>query len=452
MKLRSIWIGACAIALLGGCGGGGASDATLYMKKTFIEDSSANLLNPDRGFYDADYALNKKKDYNRFEYAYKDGYTMVYAPIDLEDYVTVATLPDTLLETIENNLKDAVDAGVKLIFRIKYNSGIGSHDARESIIMTHLSQLKPILQEYKEIISIIQAGVIGAWGEWHSFTGDYVDTAPNYKANRKAIITKLSEIFPDKYIQIRTPTHKELLYGTSEDKGDRGSAGMITEEIAYSDDIRAKIGHHNDCFLASDTDMGTYPSDDILFWQEYVINDTKYSPVGGETCADTEEFTTCTNALTQLKRFQYSYLNEAYHGGVIQRWKDEGCYQEIKENLGYRLVAKELKITKDADRLKISISIENKGYAAPYIDSEVNLILKNSTNSYTYRQSIDTRTLYSNQTKELTQTISQSSIQNGDYCLYLQIGSGYSAVRLSNSSLWDENSKTNKLACEIAID
>ena len=42
-------------------------------------------------------------------------------------------------------------------------------------------------------------------------------------------------------------------------------------------------GHHNDCFLASSTDFGTY--DDKSVEYPYLKDDTKYTVMGGETCA-----------------------------------------------------------------------------------------------------------------------------------------------------------------------
>lgn len=419
---------------------------------TYTENSSMNILNPDRGFYDANYELNIDRDYNAFEYALEDGYTLVYAPINLEDYNTTATLPIELIDTVSKNLNDAHTAGVKLILRVMYRSGINGYDPSIDIILGHLEQLKTILQEYKNIISIIQAGNIGAWGEWHGFTGDFIDTNVDYKDNRRAIISKLIDIFPDKYIQIRTPMHKELLYGSSIDYADENDDGKITLDIAYTDDVKAKVGHHNDCFLASETDMGTYPSDNIDFWKTYVVNDTKYSPVGGETCNDDELFTNCSNAVSELKKFQYSYINHAYHPSVIQRWQDEGCYEEINENIGYRLVAKGLNIQQDANTLNLSLFIQNKGYASPYIKSDVNFILKNNDYTYTFENDIDLRTFYSQETKTISSNLNLDDLQSGTYCLYIEIGKNYSAIRLSNSNMWEESSKTNKLVCDIILE
>ncbi len=453
--------GLLCVLLLTGCNGShlpneanSPNDANLS-PVTFTEESHVNIHNPDRGFYDADYALNLQKDYDRFADAKAKGYSLVYAPLSLHGYETTAVLPDALITTITHNLADANASGVKLIFRIKYRVDRSGDDPSRTIIMGHLNQLKPLLQTYKEVISVVQAGTIGAWGEWHSFTGEYAQTHAGYKTNRKAIIEKLVEIFPHKYIQIRTPMHKEELFGASSTYGEKSTRGEITPEIAYSDDIRAKIGHHNDCFLADKTDMGTYPSDAIDFWKNYVVNDSKYAPVGGETCGigsgEDATLSSCPHALAELQKLHYAYLNDVYHPDVLQKWKDEGCYQTIQENLGYRLVATKLTMHKTPQTLTLSLSIHNKGYASPYVPSDVAFILANGSHTYPFPQDTDIRTFYSQETKPIDATLSLDGLPSGTYCLYLQIGKGHSAIRLSNQDLWDASTRTNTLTCNLEI-
>ncbi len=434
-------------------------------KTTFIENSYANILNPDRGLYSADYALNKETDYNIFEDPYNNGYRIVYAPINLYDYIETETLPSSLIDTIDGHLNEAEEKGVKLILRFKYRPDASSdyHDPALDIIMGHMDQLRDTLQNHKEIISVIQAGSIGAWGEWNLFTDEFADSDDNYKENRKAIISKLSDIFPEKYIQIRTPMHKELLYGTSAEYGEEGSEGMITPELAYSDDIRAKIGHHNDCLMVDDTNYGTYDSDNIEFWKDYVANDSKYTVAGGETCgieSGYEELTDCSYALAELKRLHYAYLNDVYHPDVLQKWKDQGCYQEIKENLGYRLVAKELILQKSEDNssLDLNLTIENRGFASPYVQESVMFILKNENNTYGFAQSsIDIRKFYAQESQSIVATLPLEDVESGEYRLYLQIGEHFSAIRLSNSensdgeAMWDESLKINMLKSGIKL-
>ncbi len=417
----------------------------------FTEDRAINLLNPDRGFYEATYELTDKTDENMFQSAKDQGYALIYGIVTLRDYAEVEVLPSDILAKITKNLNDAKEIGIKIIFRIMYRPDMEELDPAKEIIQGHLSQLKATLQAGKEAISVVQAGTIGAWGEWHSFTGDYSEENKDYVANRRAVVDKLMDIFPDRFIQLRTPMHKELLYGSSLYYQDEGTDAMITSKIAFSNDPLAKVAQHNDCFISSETDVGTYPSQSIPFWQDYVINESKYSPIGGETCADEELYTNCVNALSELKRFQWSFLNENYHPDVIQRWKDEGCYREIKEDLGYRLVAKELRIQQDESNLIVSLDIFNEGFASPYVKSDVTYVLEDVNNTYEYKQEVDLRTFYPQETNAIKHAFDVEKIANGIYCLSLKIGESHSAIRLSNSNVWNEETLSNVLTCDINV-
>jgi len=431
------------------------SDGTTNKKPTvtYNEDSSVNVLNPDRGFYIGNFELTQEEDYNIFEEVKEEETTLALALIYLKDYLEIETLPQMIIDNIDKNLQDAEALNIKLILRVKYRNREGEDPSKE-IALSHLEQLTGVLQKHKEIISIVQAGVIGAYGEWHSFTGDYADSNEEYLENRKAIVTKLTQIFPDKYIQVRTPMHKEQMFGSAEYYKDVGIDAQITSEIAFSDDVRAKVAHHNDCFLASEDDEGTYADENINFWRDYVINDTLYSPLGGETCNDDSRFTNCSYALNELKELRWSYINQSFEEDVIQRWKDEGCYEEIRENIGYRLVATDLYLDQSDDSLDIKLNLTNKGYAAPYIKSDVSFILKdiNTSNSYTYAvDDVDLRTFYSGESNAINKKISLQNLSTGTYCLSVQLRKNYSDVKLSNNDLWDDASKSNVLTCDIIL-
>jgi len=421
----------------------------------YVEHNSTTLLNPDRGFYDADYVLNETHNDNIFSNAYADGYTLVYAPLSLEAYKSSKILPDSLLETIRKNLNDANSSGVRLIFRLKYRNSLDGDDPSRETIVGHLEQLTPVLQTYKDVISVVQAGTIGAWGEWHSFTGDYAESNTSYKSNRREIVKAWANIFPDKYIQIRTPMHKEELFGGSASYGEINNTAQITTKIAYSDDIRAKIGQHNDCFLADASDMGTYSDNNISFWKAYVAHDSRYAPVGGETCGigdgDDALLSDCDHAINALKEMQYSFINDAYHPDVLQKWKDGGCYEEIKENLGYRLVIKSLDMLQSDKKLSFSLAIENKGYAAPYIKSDISFILQSDSEIYRLPLTLDTRTLYPNKTVRIGSSVSVTNIEKGSYCLSIEIGKDNMSIKLGNKDIWDVTHKSNNLICGIEI-
>lgn len=74
--------------------------------------------------------------------------------------------------------------------------------------LAHLEQLKPFLERNKDLILVVQAGVIGAWGEWHSS----VHGLENSKEAMTAILEKLLTVVPqDRQVQVRVPDYKNLL-------------------------------------------------------------------------------------------------------------------------------------------------------------------------------------------------------------------------------------------------
>jgi hypothetical protein len=118
-------------------------------------------------------------------------------------------------------------------------------DALLARVLEHIGQLTPVLADNEDVIAVLQAGFIGAWGEWHSSTNDL-----DSDANKQTILTALlAALPPSRMAQVRTPVYKSKIFGTS-----------LADGEAYAGTSKARTGHHTDCFLASSTDYGTYPN------------------------------------------------------------------------------------------------------------------------------------------------------------------------------------------------
>ncbi len=453
-----VWLGRF-FALLGvvwlciGCGGG-SQEQIPYTTLYYEVDSTQNKYNPDRGLYDAEYILNQRSDYDRFQAAYRVGFRLVYGSIHLEEYATTELLPQTLLDTVALSLKEATDSGVKVILRILYRDSLEGEDPSKAIILSHLEQFAPIFENYEGVISVVQAGLIGAWGEWHSFTGEFSEESDSaYLANRKEVVEALAKVLPHKFIQIRTPMHKEALWGAYHEYGDTTDVAKITPEIAYSDDIRARIGHHNDYFLSSQTDMGTYESSDVLFWKVYVQNDSSFAPSGGEsgTLPEGEDahLTDCDNTLKELRFLEYSFLNGVSNESVIEKWKTQGCYETIAEDIGYKFVVEKLQYYVMDDTLFIKLSLRNDGYAAAFNNYSMTLALYDDEDVGYYPLSVDIRSIKPEETKEIEAELPLSSLGYGSYCLDLKIGDAAYPVHLANKIEWNSEYESNRLLCDI---
>ena len=78
------------------------------------------------------------------------------------------------IDRIKTNMKALRENGCKSIVRFRYTNNQDDlpWDAPEDILFGHIEQLRPIFQEYADVIAVLEAGFIGAWGEWY-YTDNY---------------------------------------------------------------------------------------------------------------------------------------------------------------------------------------------------------------------------------------------------------------------------------------
>lgn len=83
-------------------------------------------------------------------------------------------ISDDFLQRIKNNMEALRAGGAKSVLRFAYTSSESDKpwDAPWSITKQHIEQLKPILQEYADVIYVLEAGFVGVWGEWY-YTDNY---------------------------------------------------------------------------------------------------------------------------------------------------------------------------------------------------------------------------------------------------------------------------------------
>ena len=221
----------------------------------------------------------------------------------------------------------------------------------------------------------IEAGFIGAWGEWY-FSSNYNDPdndltpTPEQIVKRRRIAKANLENFPDRQIVFRTPA---IAQSVLKDET------PLTEGESFSGSDKSRIGLHNDCFVASRDGYGTSTSENDRVWLE---KQSKFTFVGGETCHVNHPryFTKtkcvhyslhfqrldCDEAWGEIQRYHFSYLNDDYHPDVLDDWKDQGCYNKIADNMGYRLhinydSSSFPEVLPDSGVYKASVKIENTG-------------------------------------------------------------------------------------------
>jgi hypothetical protein len=316
----------------------------------------------------------------------------------------------------------------------------------------NLDQLKSIFEENEDVIAFVQAGFIGPWGEWHSSTNGLETTY--YKTK---VLEKMLSVIPvGIMVQVRTPRYKQEIFGTML---------PVSQEIAYSDDNRARVGHYNDCFMASEDDYGTYTN--IEADKEYINKEALFVPTGGETCPPVPEDypTGCNVAKSTMRLLRWTYLNLDWYQPTLDAWRSSGCFDEFQRDLGYRLalISASLpnQLGKDQD-FRIHMKITNKGYAPLYNYKTTSLVLKNITSGefHEFQLPVDLRECKPFGNFNLEDTVKLTGIPQGSYDLFLKISdraeglknrSEYS-VRLANANIWtEENGGMNDLKYQLKI-
>ncbi len=334
-------------------------------EQTYAPDDKRDIANPERGLYIqfTSQAEQNPLELNAVKQLHDQNMTLILRMYYLKTFLD-RPLSDKQLEMIRNDFAIMREAGVKCILRFAYSEEIGKPDAPIDVVLKHMEQLAPIIKDNADVILTAQGGFVGAWGEWHASTNDLAEPP-----NAKKIVNKWLDILPpNRTVQLRTPRQKWMILDSKE---------PITASQAFTDTPIARIGHHNDCFISSDTDVGTY--EDIEKEKQYLGIETQFVPMGGETCA-ISKFSDTENARKEMENLHFTYLNLGYHPEVIKKWKNDGFFQEVKRRLGYRLSLQSFEYppsTRPYGKINIGLTLENTGFAAPVNPRDVVLIMVN---------------------------------------------------------------------------
>jgi hypothetical protein len=426
-------------------GGNALTSGNAPLVTTSLYQSAAEITNPERGYYVGYNILSPSSAAT----VRSSGHTVAIAIVRLDSYRDKA-LDSTILNQLTAGLAAARTNGIKVVLRFTYNASATAGDASKSRILGHISQLAPILKANGDVIAVMQAGFIGAWGEWHSSTHGL-----DNNTDRAAILNALLGALPaNRSVQVRTPMFKGNIYGST----------AVGSSEAFANTARARIGHHNDCFLASSSDMGTYASP-VATWEAYTGADTKYVPMGGETCAVSSR-TTCSTALAEMAANHWSFLNQAYLGAVVSAWDSGGCGSEIRKRLGYRFAMKRVAVNskvRPGGVLDVEVDVKNYGFAAPFNARPVYLVLTSASGVRQVARvsSVDVRRFAPGTTTTISTKLHipanqvagtyKLSLWMPDEATSLQRDARY-AVRMANDNVWNATTGDNLMTAALRVD
>jgi hypothetical protein len=343
-------------------------------------ESMAMIPNPERGFY---YPCTAD-DMTGLSNLWAQGHSLILVELDLKAFKTGVISPACLTQ-VRNAFSAARDNGLKIIFRAAY--GYTDNDYRAdptdmNIITNHITQLGAIFRENEDVLYAVQAGFLGPWGEWH---GSNWGDPPSLTARKTVLFALLDAVPVSRTVHVRRPMFIRDIF--SNETG----GNVLDSARAYGSAKLSRTGYHNDAILSGPDDMGTYVQSGWNRAREldWCNVQCRYTPSGGESCALTAE-SQPGSAVPELEKLHATYINIAYLGSVINRWKTttyngENAFNCIERRLGYRFVLKQCQISSTVapgGRLRLVLQVRNAGFSAPHCPRGMEIVLDNGGTTY----------------------------------------------------------------------
>jgi hypothetical protein len=419
---------------------------------------SGDILNPERGWFGyTDIGGSFTKIRTPTNPTATPPTTVAVVKMDLDQ--TQATLPPATLNALVSTVAAARTAGVKVILRPVYrpddSAGSGVDPTTAAFAVSHIQQLGQTLRDQSDVIMVLQLGVLGPWGEFHS-------SPLTENGGWTPILDALLDELPtSRMVQVRRPCYKDHFFA---------GRGPLTDAELFTTAKVARVGHFNDCFLGNAIDdqgtyvnqTGTTPTRTVDAWRTYAAADTRSVFVGGETCGNNAR-ASCTSALADLSAMHWSFLGHGWYqptvgpSGVLAT-----CRAEITERLGYRLVLDEAThstAVRPGDTLSLTIRLHNEGFAPIINPRPLAVVLHDGTTSYRATLDVDPRRWAPGASTTFTRTLTvPTTATPGTYSLSLWLPDASTtlrdrpdyAVRFANQDTWDAGLNTLTKSLDIS--
>lgn len=377
------------------------------------------LYNPERGFRlevaidveTGNYLWDQKKypgitsylDEQSALYA-ADSVSLVQSYFYLTGFVG-KDLTEKAFLTMNNYLDALRKAGKKAVLRFAYESDFNGRAAMgptEEELIRHTIQLKPFLEKNKDVIQVVQAGMIGAWGEWHSsYRG--LENSENTKRN---ILQSICNMTPaNRAVQIRVPEYKNLLSKSSPDY----------RRVSFHDDFIVIDKHRWDGGMSEGTaafkqmaqESPYLPVDGELPWGSWSMNQDPDNPEAGwiinGPATARRLFLQHYTSLSVIHNYKEKETKDKYS---MAYWKEtpitedfikknnlpisdgyfrnkdgstasRNAFEYIRDHLGYRIELQELRCKSNKDTLLIDLTLINRGFSTLFNEHPVYLVVLN---------------------------------------------------------------------------
>jgi len=418
------------------------------------EYDPSDFPNPERGEYSGRYFEFKNGNMPKLNTpenlgsCLADACSLIHLSVYLQDYRN-KELTDEVLQYISAEFQNLRESGCKAILRFaySYSDEDGDMDAPVDLVVRHIAQLKPVLEEFQDVIFVVQTGFMGIFGEMHSST--YFKTSDDVNRMLRAILDALPV---NRQIAVRTNGRKTAFLGTD-------VADTLTVAEAYTSSDKARIGFYNDCFMATSNDGGTFASKtDRQMWKA----ESKYLSMGGESCvmnSDVDIYCKCSNAYKDLKDYHWTYLSN--HSYIVGVWKDQGCYLDATVRVGYRFVLNGASFSGTfaaGQDWGLKFCFTNYGYASLINERKLEFVVRSvsdPTKEQVYVADVDPRTWYGGCTYVYEDTLKLPDwiVAGEQYKVFINMpdvaptlhGRPNYSIRFANQNVWEAETGYNLL-------
>ncbi|MBR6492761.1 MAG: DUF4874 domain-containing protein, partial [Paludibacteraceae bacterium] len=193
------------------------------------------INNPERGLHKAFECHSAKPSplsASSVNAYYNAGYTLVHFDFYMEDYRDTL-IDESYLNVVRESLQALREGGCKGVVRFAYTNSENQrpYEATLELMLQHIAQIKPILQEYVDVIYTMEAGLIGVWGEWYYTTWF---KSNDFESRRQVLDALLDALPQERMLCIRTPRFKQKCYGWT-------LADTLTRAEAFSGTTKARL-------------------------------------------------------------------------------------------------------------------------------------------------------------------------------------------------------------------
>lgn len=327
---------------------------------------------------------------------------------------------------------------VDLIVRVLYDwdgKGLEAEPDNIELVLTHMEQFSDIFRKYEKIIYIIQGIFVGSWAEMHN--SRYL--TDNYY---QILIKKMDEIVPKSvFLAVRTPAYWRNAAQSMEP--------LEEDEALKRTTLESRLSLFNDGILGNLLDCGTYgdikKEDSHFFSDKWIREDelefqkqlNTFVPNGGEVVLE-NSLNDISEADQTFRIMHLSYLNKDHDTEVLDKWKNnlyegDDClyhgltdYEYIERHLGYRFVIRNATAKRESwldQNVKLSVEVENVGYANRYTECSVEILLKSTVTGKTLLFIPDTDVRKWNAGKKIDVTVDCKIVQGEEYEVFLKVSS-----------------------------